>query len=96
VLPAATRQRGNSTGLINEAALVATPPGTAPRAAGHEGMRDEAWRRQFNVGTLADCGVWLAPLAVVADDPDQDADGTDAAQIVRFAREVARRGRISR
>jgi arginase len=28
-------------------------------------------------------------------DPDQDADGTDAAQIVRFAREVARRGRIS-
>ncbi len=33
------------------------------------GPRDEAWRRQFNVGTLADCGVWLAPLAEVADDP---------------------------
>lgn len=33
------------------------------------GPRDEAWRRQFNVGTLADCGVWLAPLAEVVDDP---------------------------
>jgi arginase len=33
------------------------------------GPRDEAWRRQFNVGTLRDCGVWLAPLAEVADDP---------------------------
>ncbi len=33
------------------------------------GPRDEAWRRQFNVGTLADCGVWLAPLAEVAGDP---------------------------
>jgi arginase len=33
------------------------------------GPRDGAWRRQFNVGTLADCGVWLAPLADVAYDP---------------------------
>jgi arginase len=33
------------------------------------GPRDRAWRRQFNVGTLADCGVWLAPLADVAYDP---------------------------
>jgi arginase len=33
------------------------------------GPRDQAWRRKFNVGTLADCGVWLAPLAEVADDP---------------------------
>ena len=33
------------------------------------GPRDHAWRRQFNVGTLADYGVWLAPLAEVADDP---------------------------
>ncbi|MCT7659299.1 arginase family protein [Mycobacterium deserti] len=33
------------------------------------GPRDDAWRRQFNVGTLADCGVWVAPLAEVADDP---------------------------
>ncbi|HZN81868.1 MAG TPA: arginase family protein, partial [Mycobacterium sp.] len=33
------------------------------------GPRDDAWRRQFNVGTLADSRVWLAPLAEVADDP---------------------------
>ncbi|MGH3678329.1 MAG: arginase family protein [Mycobacterium sp.] len=33
------------------------------------GPRDDAWRGQFNVGTLADSGVWLAPLAEVADDP---------------------------
>jgi arginase len=35
------------------------------------GPRDELWRRQFNIGTLADCGVWLAPLADVAADPAQ-------------------------
>jgi arginase len=33
------------------------------------GPRDDAWRRRFNVGTLAEVGVWLAPLAEVADDP---------------------------
>jgi arginase len=33
------------------------------------GPRDDHWRRQFNVGTLADSRVWLAPLAEVADDP---------------------------
>lgn len=33
------------------------------------GPRDDSWRRQFNVGTLADCGVWLAPLAEVARNP---------------------------
>lgn len=33
------------------------------------GPRDDAWRRRFNVGTLADSGVWVAPLAEVADDP---------------------------
>jgi len=33
------------------------------------GPRDDAWRRRFNVGTLADAGVWVAPLAEVADDP---------------------------
>ena len=33
------------------------------------GPRDDAWRHQFNVGTLADSGVWVAPLAEVADDP---------------------------
>jgi arginase len=33
------------------------------------GPRDDTWRRRFNVGTLADCGVWLAPLADVAAEP---------------------------
>ncbi|MGZ5365459.1 MAG: arginase family protein [Mycobacterium sp.] len=33
------------------------------------GPRDDAWRRRFNVGALADSGVWVAPLAEVADDP---------------------------
>ena len=33
------------------------------------GPRDYDWRRKFNVGTLADCGVWLAPLADVTADP---------------------------
>lgn len=33
------------------------------------GPRDEAWRAQFNVGTLADAGVWLAALPAVAADP---------------------------
>ena len=33
------------------------------------GPRDDDWRRRFNVGTLADCGVWLASLADVAPDP---------------------------
>lgn len=33
------------------------------------GPRDGQWRARFNVGTLADCGVWLAPLADVVADP---------------------------
>ena len=33
------------------------------------GPRDDDWRQRFNVGTLADAGVWVAPLAEVADDP---------------------------
>lgn len=33
------------------------------------GPRDEGWRRQFNVGTLADAGVWFASPADVAADP---------------------------
>ena len=33
------------------------------------GPRDDQWRRQFNVGPLADARVWLAPMAEVADDP---------------------------
>ena len=33
------------------------------------GPRDIAWRRRFNVGTLADAGVWLRDLTAVAVDP---------------------------
>jgi arginase len=33
------------------------------------GPRDEVWRRQFNVGSLRDLGIWLAPPATVAADP---------------------------
>lgn len=33
------------------------------------GPRDHDWRRQFNVGTLADYGVWLAPSGPVGADP---------------------------
>jgi arginase len=48
--------------------------------------RDEAWRRQFNVGTLGDCGVWLAPLAEVAD----DAAGTGRRAMAQLAQHVGR------
>lgn len=50
------------------------------------GPRDEAWRRQFNVGTLRDYGVWLAPLAEVADDPT----GTGHRAIEQLAQHVNR------
>jgi arginase len=50
------------------------------------GPRDEAWRRQFNVGTLSDCGVWLAPLAEVADDPA----GTGRRAMEQLAQHVGR------
>ncbi|TFV55175.1 arginase family protein [Mycobacterium sp. PS03-16] len=33
------------------------------------GPRDAQWRAQFNVGTLAGCGVWLTPHITVAADP---------------------------
>jgi arginase len=50
------------------------------------GPRDDAWRRQFNVGTLADSGVWVAPLAEVADDPA----GAGRAAITELAEHVNR------
>jgi arginase len=50
------------------------------------GPRDDAWRRQFNVGTLADSGVWVAPLAEVADDPT----GTGRRAMAHVARSVDR------
>jgi arginase len=49
--------------------LGARLPALRPELLAVLGPRDEAWRRQFNVGTLRDYGVWLAPLAEIADDP---------------------------
>jgi arginase len=50
------------------------------------GPRDDAWRKRFDVGTLADCGVWVAPLAEVADDPA----GAGRRAIEQFSRRVDR------
>jgi arginase len=50
------------------------------------GPRDDAWRRRFNIGTLADSGVWVAPLAEVADDPA----GAGRAAIAELAGHVNR------
>ena len=50
------------------------------------GPRDDAWRQQFNVGTLADSGVWMAPLAEVADDPA----GTGRRAIEQLSGQVSR------
>ncbi|MFI5507250.1 arginase family protein [Mycobacterium sp. NPDC051804] len=50
------------------------------------GPRDDAWRQRFNVGTLADSGVWVAPLAEVADDPA----GVGRAAITELADHVDR------
>lgn len=33
------------------------------------GARDERWRQRFNVGSLADVGVWCAPLTQASEDP---------------------------
>ena len=44
-------------------------PALRPEQLAVLGPRDDAWRQRFNVGTLADSGVWVAPLAEVADDP---------------------------
>jgi arginase len=61
-------------------------PALRPEHLAVLGPRDEAWRRQFNVGTLRDCGVWLAPLAEVADDPA----GTGHRAIEQLAQHVDR------
>lgn len=38
------------------------------------GQRDESWRRQFNVGSLADHGIWLRSYRSVAEAPAQLAE----------------------
>ena len=50
------------------------------------GPRDEAWRHQFNVGSLRDHGVWLRSVGEVASRP-----AATAAESVRHIRSVADR-----
>ena len=44
-------------------------PALEPQGLAVLGPRDEAWRRQFNVGSLRDVGVWLRSEREVAADP---------------------------
>ncbi len=37
------------------------------------GPRDDRWRRRFNVGSLADHGVWARSLAEITDTTGRDA-----------------------
>ncbi len=57
------------TGRLLTGALGDRLPALEPEQLVVLGPRDDAWRRRFNVGTLAEAGVWVAPLAEVADDP---------------------------
>jgi arginase len=57
------------TGRLLTGELADRLPALRPEQLVILGPRDDAWRQQFNVGTLAESGVWLAPLAEVADDP---------------------------
>ncbi|MCW2688137.1 MAG: arginase family hydrolase, arginase/agmainase/formiminoglutamate hydrolase [Mycobacterium sp.] len=57
------------TGHLLEGPLSERLPALSPELLTVLGPRDEAWRKQFNAGSLGGCGVWLAPLAEVADDP---------------------------
>jgi arginase len=57
------------TGRMLTGALGDRLPALRPEQLVVIGPRDDAWRCRFNVGTLADCGVWVVPVAEVADDP---------------------------
>jgi arginase len=57
------------TGRLLTGGLGDRLPALRPQQLVVLGPRDDSWRQRFNVGTLADSGVWLAPLAEVADDP---------------------------
>jgi arginase len=61
-------------------------PALRPEQLAVLGPRDDGWRQRFNVGTLADCGVWVAPLAEVADDPA----GTGRRAVQHLARDTDR------
>jgi arginase len=74
------------TGRLLPGPLGERLPALRPELLAVLGPRDEAWRRRFNVSTLRDYGVWLAPLAEVADDPT----GTGHRAIEHLAEHVDR------
>jgi arginase len=59
------------TGRLLTGPLAQRVPALARDQLAVLGPRDGAWRRRFNVGTLGDCGVWLAPQAEVAAEPGE-------------------------
>jgi arginase len=73
------------TGRLLTGPLRARLPALRPEALAMLGQRDENWRRQFNVGSLRDLGIWLAPLDAVVADPA--GTGTRAVAHVRGAAE---------
>jgi arginase len=57
------------TGHLLAGPLAARLPALEQTELAVLGPRDEAWRRQFNVGSLRDAGVWLRDWRETADDP---------------------------
>ena len=57
------------TGRLLTGPLADALPALSPEVLAVVGPRDADWRRRFNVGSLCDVGVWLAPLAEVRADP---------------------------
>jgi arginase len=74
------------TGRLLTGELADRLPALRPEQLVILGPRDDEWRQQFNVGTLAESGVWLAPLAEVADDPAS----TGRRAIEQLSRHVSR------
>lgn len=72
------------TGRLLSGPLATALPALRPEQLAVLGPRDEAWRRRFNVGSLRDMGIWLAPLDIVTADPV--AAGVAAVQHVSAAR----------
>jgi len=57
------------TGRLLTGPLRRRLPALQPQALAMLGQRDTEWRRQFNVGSLRDRGVWLRDVDEVAADP---------------------------
>ena len=61
------------TGHLAPTELAARLPALRDESLAMLGQRDEAWRLQFNVGSLRDLGVWLRTVDEVASAPSQRA-----------------------